>query len=214
MKRLKVGILAIALSAGLAACGEDSTGPSDALTEAEAQAVAQFLLQQTLEAGDPSSVSPGGAAQLPVALAPVQFTNEGSITLPCPVSGSLAVQRTLAGTLDAETGEVSFDFSLSQVHDQCAVQPQEVDDLLVLNGSPLVASTLEFDRDVEGTVTVAGGLNGAVAWEIGDRAGICEVAVTFAGSGSAQGSVSNSVSGRVCGVEFSEETFAGPATTL
>jgi hypothetical protein len=120
------------------------------------------------------------------------------------------VDRSLAGTIDTETGEVNFDFSLSQVHDQCAAQPEELDDVLVLNGAPSINSTLVFDQDVQGLVTVSGTLNGAVAWEIGDRSGTCGVAVTFAGSGSAGGSTSNSASGTVCGVQFSEESFVGP----
>lgn len=213
MNHRKVGLLAIAFSAGLAACGEDSTGPSDSLSEAEAQAVAQVLLSQTFEAGDPSSAGPGAvAAQYPVASAPVEFGSEGDITLPCPLGGSLAVARSLSGTFDDETGELSFDFSLTSVHQQCAVQPEELEDVLVLSGAPNLASTLELDQDAQGAVTVAGSIIGAVGWELGDRAGTCEVSVNFSGTGTAEGSASNAVSGSVCGVQFSEESFVGPVS--
>jgi len=206
--RSGVGLLGLLLVTGLAAC-DNSTGPSDDLTQAEAQALAQVILTQTFAAGDPGSAAlPASTA--PVARQVVDFGNEVSVELACPLGGSVSADVSASGTIDSESGAADLQFSSTQIHEACQVQPEEADEVFTLNGSPSIASTFAFISDGAGTFQTSGSIQGSVSWAAGDRSGSCVIALEFSGSGDAQGAGSFSLVGGVCSTQISQQVgFTG-----
>lgn len=203
MNRSKVGLLSLLLVTGLAAC-DDGTGPESSLTQAEAEALAQVLLTQTFSAGDPASATaPTSAA--PVARQVVDFSNEISVEVACPLGGSVAADVTTSGTIDAETGAANLQYTASQTHRDCQVQPEEAQEPFTLNGAPNLTSSLQFTRTAGGTFETGGSIVGSVAWSSGDRSGTCVVSLEFSGAGDDQGNVSFSLSGGVCSAQISQQ---------
>jgi hypothetical protein len=208
MKRSKVCILA--LTALLAAACDDATGPGDALTEAEATELAEIIFSQSVVAADQGGFAPATVAGLPLAYAPVNVDNETTVTLSCPLGGSFSAARSVSGTVDTETGAVDVDVSLVQTHTECGVRGAESGTDFTLDGAPNVTSTQSLTTDGAGAFTLSGGISGAVDWVSGDRAGRCEISLEYSGSGDGQGSLSMSLSGRMCSTTISQEVSVTP----
>lgn len=203
MNRSKVGLLSLLLVTGLAAC-DDATGPESSLTQAEAEALAQVLLTQTFTAGDPAgAAAPSGAA--PVARQVVDFSNEVSLELPCPLGGSVAADVSTSGTIDSTSGSANLQYTATQTHQSCQVQPEDAQEPFTLNGAPNITSTFQFSRSETGTFETTGSIVGSVEWTSGDRSGTCVVSLEFSGSGDDQGGLSFSLSGGVCSAQISQQ---------
>jgi len=209
MKRARFGILIVVATTGLAAC-DDSTGPDSALTRGEAAALAEVLLGQTLAAGEQGGVAGQHVVNPLLARAPVNVDQQTTVTLPCPLGGTLSAERTVLGTVDAETGEVDLDVTLMQTHQGCTVEAGDSGVRFTLTGAPYLLSTHSLQTFSTGAFEMAGSLAGAVDWVAESREGTCRVELSFQGSGDGQGSLSMSLSGSICAVTLSERVSATP----
>lgn len=208
MKRSKVCILAVTALLATTAC-DDATGPGDSLTQAEANALAEILLGQTVAAGEEGGFAAQVAANPLVAAAPVAIDNETTVTLSCPLGGSFSAARSVSGTIDSETGAMDLSVGLVQTHDGCGVRSADSATEFTLDGAPNVTSTQSFTTDGAGAFTLGGTMSGAVDWVTGDRSGRCEVGLEYSGSGDGQGAFSMTLSGTMCGVTISQEVSVG-----
>lgn len=208
MKRSKVCILAVTALLAAAAC-DDATGPGDALTQAEANALAEIILGQTLAAGEEGGFATQTVANPLLAAAPVSIDRETTVSLSCPLGGSFSAARTVSGTVDSETGAMDLSIALVQTHDGCGVRSAESGTEFTLDGAPNITSTQDFTTDGTGAFTLDGAMSGAVDWASGDRAGRCEISLEYAGSGDGQGGFSMSLSGTMCGVTVSDQVSVG-----
>ncbi len=195
-------LLAAALLVGVAACSDDPTGPDDALTAAERALLAQSLFAFGFEA---TATDPPSADAGPVA---ADFDVEIDLTVQCPVAGSLDISGSLDGTVDEQTGDLAFDYELTQVHASCVVRSDDGSVELRIDGEP--GTTLAYSISAsEGAYDASGTLEGGVRYTSGDRSSVCTADLAWSGSGEVDGSGSFSLSGSICGtsvsVAFSKE---------
>lgn len=191
--------LVLTLAAGLAACGDSSTDPDnegDELTEAEAEVMVEALA----EAGGffvGSFGSAGGPASSGPAAAPQDFPIDDNPS--CPEGGSIDLDGN--GTVDDETGFLSW--TITQTHQSCVVTASD-GSTWTFNGNPNI--TLDFEMTFsENSFTADGTQEGGVSWSQGSKSGSCSIDLTYAFSGSEDGtSFSGSVNGSVCGHAVSE----------
>lgn len=204
MKRSKIGLLVLPVIALLGAC-DDATGPAgDGLSQAEAEALASVLLSQTIEAGEQSDAG-GVTATAPVARQVTEFSDELSVTVGCPLGGSVAVDVSLSGSVDSETQNASLSYSVVQAHDACEVQPEETESTLVITGAPNVSSSYSLEITEGSAFDLDGAITGTVEWSTGDRAGTCVISLEFSGSGSEANGFAMSVVGSICSAQVSRQ---------
>jgi hypothetical protein len=207
MRRNPVGILAVAATLTLGACGEDSTGPgTDDLTEDEAAQVAAFLMGQAVGA---TGVTPAAQAaadpqvtRLPLALARVDFDEDVSVSAQCPLGGSIQMQQTVTGFTDDETGAFELNVAQTQVYDSCAGEGESGAFAFTLDSAPDVMAAFSIAQDAAGLATASGAMVGALDWTAGDRSGRCEIDFQFSLDGDGENADFNA-SGTICGVALS-----------
>lgn len=213
--RSRLVMFSLFLAVPLVACaGDDGVGPTgDSLTEAEAAALAEYMVGQGLEQGF-SGYQGGGTIQSP-ARAPFTYEENFSTTVECPLGGTVAVSASFTASGDTEVeGDLTLDYTLSQTHDDCAVVPEGTDTeftLNALNDDP--TGTLEFVVELTdgNDVTAEGSLNGAVAWATDDdRSGTCPINLDYtldadlsAETGSAM------LTGTICAADISRSIDIG-----
>lgn len=203
MNRSKVGILSLLLLTAVAAC-EDSTGPGESLSQAEAEALASVLLTQALEAGDPTT--PGApASAAPVARQVVDFSNEVSVELPCALGGTVAADVAASGTIDSQSGAANLQYTSTKTHQSCQVPVDDAGASLTLDGSPNITSTFQFGSSGTGSFEAGGSIVGSVDWTSGERSGSCVVSLEFSGSSDGQGNLSFSLEGGICSAQVSQQ---------
>ena len=200
-KRFLSGLSA-ALAIGLAACGGDTTGTGDPLTESEAADLAAALAEGGFVGFGAQGAAPMGAPGAEAATITVTL-NE---THPCNDAGGTGTV-TIAGTQSADvnqtTGAGSFTFNYTLTPHGCTIETSG-DKVFTIDGDPNLKVGGEFDFT---ETSASGTLNyeGKFAWDASDgRAGACGVDLTsnyeFTFSGTGASSASVTVSGSVCGV--------------
>jgi hypothetical protein len=206
MTRRTIGVLALATSLGLGACGDSGVDVgTDELTEAEAAAIAQFIMSSTITAANSAQASPEGPA-----MAPYNFESDVDFDAPCPLGGSVGVAAhvSLSGDTEVQGGVVTM--AMTQTHKNCVGQSEETGQQFTLNGNPDLSAEFSVASDAEGNIDLSGSFQGSLAWETDGRSGACDISMTFTGSGNQlSGAGSSSVSGSVCGVSVTEEVALG-----
>lgn len=204
------------LSATLAACGGDSTGPGNTgrsntepprgLNTSEANALSRVLLSPgvgvaqnglsgsiALDSREPAS----GSAALNTGEVPFGFT------LQCQPSGSVNVTGTLGAAWDVVTQLIAVHARITLRHQACPVQTDN--GLLTVTGDPAVDLTLTAAGDATGVKALLITQSGAVTYTRADgTTGRC--AAQVAGAAIA-GTPNYHVYGTVCGVTVD---FTGP----
>jgi hypothetical protein len=191
----------------MTACDDDPAGlNSGDLSDAEAAAIAEFLLSSTFDGALATLDSPFGGPQ-PV---PFSFETQADGEVACPLGGSIAFSATilLEGDTEIEGGSISI--STTQVHDACKAEQEGTGIEFTLTGKPNIVTTFEASVDPAGAMGIHGSMDGTVAWESGDRGGDCVIGLSYTGSGDeTTGTATASVSGAVCGVSVSRELEVG-----
>jgi hypothetical protein len=198
-KRFLSGLSA-ALAVSLAACGGDTTGTGDPLSEAEATELAEALVEGGF-VGFAQQAAPMGAPGAEAATITVTL-NE---TYPCNDAGGTGTV-TMAGSVSVnvneETGVGAFEFNYTMAPHGCTVPTSGVL-VFTVDGDPNIRITGDFDWT---ETSASGSLNygGGFAWDASDgRSGTCGVDLTanynFTWS-STSSSGSATMSGSVCGV--------------
>jgi len=204
--------LAVAVVLVLAACTESSTLPKeDVLTEFEAAQLASFLIDRSYTATGvdlaAQTVATPGISRRPqsppLSRARVNFDESHNLIGECPLGGSLEVEQTVDGFADGETSEYEINAIQTLIFDECAGQGESGGFVFTLDSSPDVSATLSTARDAAGVATGSGTVTGAVDWSSEDRFGRCEIDFGFSLSAS-PGSARFDASGRICGVEFTQ----------
>lgn len=223
--RSRLAIFTLAVAVPLAACGgDDGVGLSgDPLTDAEAQALAQVVMSQGLEASQEAEAAASAARTAGTSGASVPIEYDVDVTAPCPLGGTYNVAGSLDGDVtfvDAEIQTLDATYSLQHNHSGCGVPVQidgsEVD--FTLDGRPDVTHTYDISVDAGSSLELSGIIQGAVDWATGDgRSGTCPIDFTIDVSGfslsETTGSLSVAVDGVVCGVSISESLTVEPETT-
>lgn len=194
--------LSAALALGLAACGGDTTGTGDPLTQAEAEELAASLAEGGF-VGFAQPAAPMGAPGAEAATITITLDD----SYPCNEAGgtgTAAIQGTMSADVNEQTGLGSFSFNYTLTPNGCTIATTG-DKVFTLDGDP----NLKVDGDFDWSETSAHGTlhyKGGFAWESSDgRSGTCGVDLTsnyeFTFSGTGASSASATLSGSVCGVE-------------
>lgn len=223
--RSRLAILTLALAVPLAACGDDNgVGLSgDPLTDAEAQALAQIVMSQGLEASQEAEAAASAARAAGTSGAAVPIDAQVDVTTPCILGGTYNVVGSLDGDVTFSGEEIQTldaTYSLQHTHTDCGVPVQvegsEVE--FTLDGHPNVTHTYDISVDSGSSVELAGDIEGAVDWATDDgRSGTCPITIAIDVSGfsltETTGSLSVGVNGLVCGVSISQSLTVEPETT-
>ena len=199
------------LTATLAACGGDSTGPTNeqqprGLSTSEANALSRALLSPGVgvaQSGHNGTTAAGSRepAGYPAALetGEVPF----GFTLSCQPSGSVNVTGTLGAAWDVVTQLVAVHARVTLRHQACPVQTDN--GLLTVTGDPAVDLTLTAAGNATGVKMLLITVSGATTWTRADgTSGRCTGQVAGA---AIAGTPNYHVYGTVCGVTVN---FTGP----
>ncbi|HEU4454482.1 MAG TPA: hypothetical protein VFR81_15545 [Longimicrobium sp.] len=206
----------LVLAVALAACGGDSTGPSNGggggpqqprgLSASEASAIGRALLspgvgvaRSGVNGAAPSG--PGEPARASAALdgGEVPF----GFTLPCQPTGSVNVTGTIGAAWDVVAQLVAVHARITLRHQACPVQTDS--GLLTVTGDPAVDLTLTAAGNATGIKALLLTQTGAVTWTRADgTSGRCAAQVAAA---AVAGTPNYHVYGTVCGVSVD---FTGP----
>jgi len=194
--------LSAALAITLAACGGDTTGTGDPLTQAEAEELAAALAEGGFVGFGAQPAAPMGAPGAEAATITVTL-NE---SYPCNDdggTGTVSIAGTMSADVNETTGAGSFTFNYTLTPNGCQVTTAS-SLVFTLDGDP----NFKVDGDFDWTETSAHGTlhyKGNFAWTSSDgREGTCGVDLTsnytFNFSGTGTSSASAAVSGSICGV--------------
>ena len=130
--RLVLAGLVLGSAIGLVACGDDSTGPDeDSLTREEALALVKAATRPGFEVITENSALEGEIPD-PGSLIQQEFT------APCLMGGTVTVsnlQAEFMGDPDSDE-DVSVSLSMTMIHSDCVVPPEDTGLALTLNGAP------------------------------------------------------------------------------
>jgi len=197
MKRTVVPYLrlfSLVAGAALGACGE-STGVEVDLSEAEAAALAEAVMQAAIFA---TSNGTGPALASGPAAAPFSSEGDVSFTAECLLGGTVDVDGSVEASGDDETGEGRIELSVTHDHQGCMVEAEN-GLVFTFDGAPALSLDLVLETDGESEVGWAGTIGGAVDWATEEREGRCTIALAFGGLVSnVENAIEISVEGQVC----------------
>jgi len=178
MQRTGLRVLTVLATAGLGACG-DSTGVNVELSEAEAAALAEAVVQAAVFAtGSGPSQAParaGGPQQ-----APYSSNASVSFVADCPLGGSVHVDGDVEVSGDDATGASRIALDVSHDHEGCVVETEDGVQFR-FDGAPGLNLDFVIEADGAGEIGWEGVLAGALDWSNGEREGRCAIALEFGG---------------------------------
>lgn len=195
MNRKTIGVCAMAVL--FAACDKSATDTEgDALTRAEAFAVASAVAEVNADAADRGIGEGSASATLSVAAEPKTISFDHTSSHACPTAGRITVgmQAVLVWDRDTNAGELNATGSL--VHDACAFPHEGL--TLTVTGNPSLTVTSHAatsgGRPSEPWTSDAGG---SFSWSASDgRSGTCGIDVSTVTNFDTR---SRTVQGEVCG---------------
>jgi len=207
MKKTTLGAWTLIATMALGACGEDPTVVNSGnLTEAEARAIAEFLLSSTY---DNAFSSVQGAPDGPQAV-PFNFTTQVDVTAPCPLGGVVDISATATISGDTEQEGGSIEMNMTEVHQDCMAEQEGTGIQFTLNGHDDVVASFSATSTPSGDMTVSGSLVGGLDWMTANGEGTCVINMSYSASGNElTGPVSATVTGSICGVEVAQELLVG-----
>lgn len=194
MHQLRAGLI---LSAGLAAasCGGSTTEPEDTLTGAEALALIEVAMGQTLELSD-DALGGGDGPGMP---GPLQ------LNLPCTMGGTVGLNAQVrpVGDLGGETGGIGMSVTLA--HSGCVERHQMTGITFTLDGAPDLDVDIELLVSPQFAFQLSGTVDGAVRWSTDDgRRGTCAIDVALEPGDDPDALLSLDVTGQACGTQIME----------
>jgi hypothetical protein len=170
--------LTVIANAALGACG-DSTGVDVELSDAEAVALAEAVVQAAIFA------TGSGPSQAPAAvggpqLAPYSSSASVSFAAECPLGGSVDVDGDVQVSGDDATGVSQIELNVTHDHQGCVVETDEGVQF-TFDGAPALSFDLVIESDGAGEIGWSGELAGALDWANDEREGRCTIALAFAG---------------------------------
>lgn len=188
-KRITVLLAATVL---FAAC-DDTAGPGDAMTRAEALLVADALAangEATSEASQPET------GEVTIASVPTTFTQTHNSLHPCPMGGRLALAYTVTGAFDGQVGSWEVNLVGKQTHQGCAYGHEGV--TITVDGNPSInfeSRAAVYNGTPSEPHTM--GIDGGFKWSGSDgRAGNCMIEISAVTDFAAK---RKTVNGTVCG---------------
>jgi hypothetical protein len=199
MRRFSLGGMSLLAVMAMAACSDSVTDTLGDLTADEAEALAEVVGQTVMTTWSDPGTAAGGPA--PIAAIIIESDFEGDA--PCPLGGQVAMSGDLILEIDDETEDMTFDYSVTQVHQNCAAASED-GIVFTLNGAPNVSATL-FVQALQDTLSFSSNYSGAVDWSTQGRSGTCSLSVQFSFEMNATTEAgSGSMTGTVCGHNFSQ----------
>ncbi|TVP54531.1 MAG: hypothetical protein EA351_13105 [Gemmatimonadales bacterium] len=202
MKRInfRLGALALLLSFGLMACGDDGpTQSGDTLTEAEAESMMGALTM----AGGLGFFGMGFSADdasVMMETIPIDYTAD------CSGGGSVSISGEM--TITGQGESISMNQTLT--HNSCTETAPSDGRSWTFNGNPSINTQLSGSVS-ETSINFQGSQTGAMSWSSDGLSGSCQMNINYSVSGSATGgAVTVSISGSVCGQNISStQTVSG-----
>jgi hypothetical protein len=183
----------------LVAC-QETAGPTNGLTRAEALAVAARIVEDGETA---TNVSAGASTEASASAVPTTFSQTLQTTHPCPSGGKLQLDVEVSGSFETRTSSIEIEVDGTQTHDDCAFPYEGI--TLTLDGNP--------DIDFSAHAAIANSLpsepftasaNGAFRYSTSDgRSGTCTLTLSSETDFAAR---ETSFSGSVCGHSVSQVT--------
>lgn len=207
MKNSKSAAIALVAALVLGGCGDDPAAVNTGdLTEAEANAIAEFLLTSTYS-NAASAAQPGPSGPQAV---PFTFSSQTDINVPCPLGGTVDISAhiTVSGDTEVEGGSISVD--MTEVHNSCSAEQEGTGIQFTLTGSPNLVSSFDAQSSATGDVSVTGSLDGTIGWETANDSGTCVVDIDYSASGNElTGAATATVTGSICGVTLTQQVSIG-----
>lgn len=171
----------VLVSAALAACSGDATGPNnnEGITEADAAAVARAILNTGVGvARDGAAGAPAAARRNVSGAGNGTFSFTFDTTEPCRPSGTVDVAGTLSGSWNEAALTATLASDLSLRHANCAV-PTDDGGTITLDGDPDIDLTLAATSGPQGLTALRITEVGAFNWDKGNgNAGRCTLDLT------------------------------------
>jgi hypothetical protein len=179
---MRIRVLSVALvSAALAACSGDSTGPisNDGINEVDAAAVARTILSTGVGvARDGAAGAPAAARRNVSAAGSGTFSFAFDTTEPCQPTGDVDVAGTLSGSWNETALTASLSSDLSMRHNGCAVRTEQ-GGIITLDGDPDIDVLLTATAGPQGLTALRLTESGAFNWSKGDgNSGRCTLDLT------------------------------------
>ena len=180
---------------GLAACGDDSTGPEDSLTREEALALVEGAASQGFELTE--NVAFGSDVITPGS--PIE-----EFTAPCPMGGAVTVNPQAEFTGDPDSEDVAVSMSVTLVHSDCMITHEGTGIAFTLDGAPNLAISVALSFMGDFGFTVNGEVNGTVRWATDDdRSGSCRIDLDIE-AGIGPSGFTSTLAGQACGAQIME----------
>lgn len=202
LKRLLLPVLVLGIAS--TACGDDTAGLADELTELELQTAVTAIFNRSIVQPVSLSTEIQGGPEA----APVEFADEVIETIDCSLGGSVESVIEIEGTVDDETEAAQLDFAVDQVHESCVETSTDSGVEVEIQGDPGIVGAIALDRDAEGAVTVGGGVLGSVTVTTESTSVTCTLDLQFEGSAARLQPVDYTFQGTFCGTGF-QATFTG-----
>jgi len=178
----------------VSSCGNDTTGPSTALSQAQLITAAEAMFRHTVVVSLDLPRAANGAS--------------GTETiLTCNGGGSVSTTAFISGTSEPEAGQADRDYETGTTYDQC-VEGSGAGEIAINTSANATGVIGEFTYQAfgNGDVEVEGFLIGRVEIETGTATQNCRVAYQLLGLGSAEGgSTTFNVAGDICEAGFAFE---------
>ena len=199
--RLVLAGLVLGFAIGLVACGDDSTGPDeDSLTREETLALVKAATSPVFEViTEENSAHEGEILDL-------RSLIQEEFTAPCLMGGTVTVnnlQAEFMGDPDSDK-DVSVSLSMTMIHSDCVVTPEDTGLALTLNGAPNLAISLALSIMGDLGFALSGEVDGTVRWATDDgRSGSCRIDLDIEAEIGPSGFTST-LTGQACGARFTE----------
>ncbi|MEJ2203856.1 MAG: hypothetical protein P8170_07085 [Gemmatimonadota bacterium] len=207
MKNGKSPAIVLVATLLLGACGEDPAAVNSGnLSDAEAAAIAEFLLTSTYT----NAYSAAQAAPTGPQAVPISGSWQADANVLCPLGGSVDISAHITVSGDTEEEGVTIAVDMTEVHNSCGAEQEGTAIQFTLTGKPNVMASFDAESTTAGDVSVSGTLDGTLDWITANDEGTCIIDISYTASGNElAGTAAATLTGSVCGVSVTRELMVG-----